>query len=55
MWRGALVYLVDEPPGGPDALLDVSDEAVAHLEGGVVVQGRPDLVTHILNITFIEG
>ena len=42
--------LVDEAPGDADALLDVSDDAVARLEARVVVQGRPDLRAHLLKI-----
>ena len=30
-WIDWLIYLIDEPPGGPDALLDVSDQSVAGL------------------------
>ena len=40
--------LVDEAPGDADALLDVSDDAVARLEARVVVQRRPDLRAHLL-------
>ena len=40
--------LVDEAPGDADALLDVSDDAVARLEAGVVVEGRPDLSANLL-------
>ena len=40
--------LVDEAPGDADALLDVSDDAVARLEARVVVQRRPDLRAHPL-------
>ena len=46
-WAG-LADLVDEPPGDADALLDVSDDAVARLEARVVVEGRPDLSAHLL-------
>ena len=40
--------LISEPPGGPDALLDVLDEAVTGLQSGVVIQRGPDLATHLL-------
>jgi hypothetical protein len=42
------IYLVDEPPGSSDALLDVADKPIAGLEGGIVVEGGPDLITHVL-------
>ena len=41
-------YLIDETPGRPHALLDVPDEGVAGLQGRVVVQRSPDLVTNVL-------
>ena len=40
--------LIGEPPGGPDTLLDVLDEAVTGLQPGVVIQRGPDLATHLL-------
>ena len=53
-WAG-LADLVDEPPGDADALLDVSDDAVARLEARVVVQGRPDLSAHLLQMKRRRG
>ena len=41
-------HLVSQPPGRPDALLDVLDEAVTALEARVVVQRGPDLAAHLL-------
>ena len=40
--------LIGEPPGSPDAFLDVLDEAVTGLQPGVVIQRGPDLATHLL-------
>ena len=44
----SITDLVGEPPGCPDALLDVLDEAVTSLEPGVIIQSGPDLTTHLL-------
>ena len=46
-------HLVDEAPGDSYALLDVSDDPVAGLEAGVVVQGGPDLGANLLKETQI--
>lgn len=41
-------YLIDETPGHPDTLLDVSDDPVSRLQARVVVQSGPNLAANLL-------